>query len=198
MLIKKSIEFYKKHKGKGLTRKILFYLNKKLTFPIGRVLRSRLFFNNSTVIIGRNVIIHGLSNRVFCGMNVNIYDNVIIEFGSESELVVGDNCLFSYGVVIAVNSKIKIGNDVQIGEYTSIRDTTHRYDRKDVPMKIAGDTSDPISIGNNVWIGRGCLILPGTIIEDGVVIGANSVVKGALRKDGIYAGNPCQFIKLRF
>jgi acetyltransferase-like isoleucine patch superfamily enzyme len=59
------------------------------------------------------------------------------------------------------------------------------------------DISSPIVIGNNVWIGRNCLIMPGTVIEDGVVIGANSLVKGTLKKDTIYAGNPVQEIRQR-
>jgi acetyltransferase-like isoleucine patch superfamily enzyme len=39
--------------------------------------------------------------------------------------------------------------------------------------------------------------MPGTIIEDGVVVGANSIVKGYLVKDSIYAGLPLKLIKKR-
>jgi acetyltransferase-like isoleucine patch superfamily enzyme len=90
---------------------------------------------------------------------------------------------------------INIGNYVQIGEYTSIRDTTHDY--KESIIMGSKDVTLPISIGNNVWIGRGCLISQGTLIEDGVIIGANSYVKGHLKKNGIYAGSPAKFIKMR-
>jgi len=44
-----------------------------------------------------------------------------------------------------------------------------------------GDKSEKIMIGSNVWIGRGSIILPGSVIEDGVIIGAHSVVKGHLK-----------------
>ena len=64
-------------------------------------------------------------------------------------------------------------------------------------MMGSEDKKAPILIGNNVWIGRGCLICEGAIIEDGVVVGANSVVKGRLVKDTIYAGAPAKAIKSR-
>jgi acetyltransferase-like isoleucine patch superfamily enzyme len=64
-------------------------------------------------------------------------------------------------------------------------------------MKYLPDIVDPIVIGNDVWIGRGCLIQPGTVIEDGVVVAANSVVRGTLKSNGIYGGIPAKLIKYR-
>ena len=84
--------------------------------------------------------------------------------GETAELKIGDNCLFSYGVLISYSCKLNIGNDVQIGEYSSIRDTTHDFKEYGKSMKLNADISYPIIIGNNVWIGRGCIILPGTVI----------------------------------
>lgn len=57
------------------------------------------------------------------------------------------------------------------------------------------DLFAPIKVGNNVFIGANCLILPGTIIEDNVVVGGGSVVKGLLRKDYVYAGVPAKPIR---
>lgn len=57
------------------------------------------------------------------------------------------------------------------------------------------DIIKPITIGNNIYIGKGCMILPGTIIEDNVVIGAGSVVTGVLLKNSVYAGVPAKKIK---
>jgi acetyltransferase-like isoleucine patch superfamily enzyme len=53
----------------------------------------------------------------------------------------------------------------------------------------------PISVGNNVFIGVRSTILPGTTIEDNVIIGACSVVKGRVRNGTIVAGNPAHEIK---
>ncbi|WP_281224928.1 acyltransferase [Flavobacterium aquiphilum] len=51
-----------------------------------------------------------------------------------------------------------------------------------------------IKIGNNVFIGMGAIILPGTVINDNVVIGAGSVVRGTIETDSIVIGNPGQVI----
>lgn len=49
-----------------------------------------------------------------------------------------------------------------------------------------------INIGNNVFIGKGCLILPGANIGDNVMIGAGSVVRGKIEENSIAYGNPCK------
>lgn len=56
------------------------------------------------------------------------------------------------------------------------------------------DIFKPIVIGNNVFLGYGTVILPGTIIGDNVIVGAYSVVKGELISDSVYAGIPAKYI----
>ena len=62
----------------------------------------------------------------------------------------------------------------------------------DLPFK--GDTI----IGNDVWIGQNAVILPGTHIGDGAIIGANSVVGSDVAPYTIVVGNPAKMIKKRF
>ena len=50
----------------------------------------------------------------------------------------------------------------------------------------------PISVGNNVFIGARCTLLPGTVVEDNVIIGACSVVKGRVREGTVVVGNPAK------
>ncbi len=57
------------------------------------------------------------------------------------------------------------------------------------------DLFGPISIGNNVFIGAGCIILPGVKIGDNVIVGAGSIVKGTLESGFVYAGVPARPIK---
>lgn len=184
-------------KGEDFIRKIILFTRDKYSFRIFRKIKSYYHFKRSDVHLGRNVRISGLCANISVGANVEIYSNTIFEFGPYSKLTIGNNTLFSYGVLLAVTEEIKIGDNVQIGEYTSIRDSTHRHDVLDKPMKLVADICKPIIIGNDVWIGRGCIIFPGTIIEDGVVVGANSVIKGVLSKNCIYVGSPCKLVKSR-
>jgi acetyltransferase-like isoleucine patch superfamily enzyme len=56
------------------------------------------------------------------------------------------------------------------------------------------DLIDRINIGNNVFIGQGATLLPGTKIGDNVVVGARSLVKGNLPGGFVYAGIPAREI----
>jgi len=147
--------------------------------------------------LGKNVSLLGSCYSLNLGRDINIYNNCVFELGQDSNLEIGSKVIFSFGCIVSINKSLKIGDFVQIGEYCSIRDTTHDYKENGKPMMNNNDISQPIIIGNNVWIGRNCLIMPGTIIEDGVVIGANSLVKGRLRSQLIYAGNPIKEIQAR-
>jgi acetyltransferase-like isoleucine patch superfamily enzyme len=81
----------------------------------------------------------------------------------------GDNI----GVYINAYGGLKMGDNVGISPNTVIVTTNHdKYDhRKTGPVK-------GVEIGNNVWIGANCVILPGTKIGDEVTIGAGCVISG--------------------
>lgn len=52
----------------------------------------------------------------------------------------------------------------------------------------------PVTIGNNVFIGAGTIVLPGSTIGDNVIIGAGSIVTGNIPSNNVYAGNPARQI----
>ena len=82
---------------------------------------------------------------------------------------------------------VTIGDNVVLGEGSVI--VTH------CPISFYTGKPIYIKIGNNVYIGKRCFILPGTIIGDNVVIGAGSVVASDLPSDVVAAGNPCRVIR---
>ena len=55
--------------------------------------------------------------------------------------------------------------------------------------------AEPVTIGNNVWIGGSVTILPDVTIGDNVTIGAGSVVTKDIPSNSIAVGNPCKVIK---
>jgi acetyltransferase-like isoleucine patch superfamily enzyme len=59
-------------------------------------------------------------------------------------------------------------------------------------------TKGPVTIGNDVWIGMGALILSGVTIGDGSVVAAHSVVTKDVPPYAIVAGNPAQIVRYRF
>lgn len=89
---------------------------------------------------------------------------------------------------------ISIGNDVCISK--GITMLTHDYSAF-VFRKITGEVlgyADTIKIGNNIQIGADVTILPGTIIEDNVIIGSRSLLKGTYKSGFVYAGIPAKTI----
>ena len=89
---------------------------------------------------------------------------------------------------------VKIGNHVEISG--NVHFITHDGGawvfRREYPTL---DVFSPIIIGNNVFIGYGSILLPGTRVEDNCVIGAGSVVRGTLSANGVYAGTPVKKVK---
>ncbi len=89
---------------------------------------------------------------------------------------------------------ITIGNHVEIaGEVSFLTHDGGAWLFRDEFPDL--DVFGTIVIGNNVFIGRRAIILPGTVIGDNCVIGAGSVVKGALASDGVYAGVPAKRLR---
>lgn len=91
----------------------------------------------------------------------------------------------------AYGGKITIGKGTMIAPNVGIITTNH-------------DLSDPdkhqppkdVIIGRKCWIGMGAIILPGVILADNIVIGANSVVtKSFLESNVVLAGNPARILK---
>lgn len=79
------------------------------------------------------------------------------------------------GVYINAFGGLTMGDNVGIAANSVIVTTNHyKYDhRKESNIK-------GVTIGNNVWIGANCTILPGTVIGDEVTIGAGCVISGTI------------------
>jgi maltose O-acetyltransferase len=95
------------------------------------------------------------------------------------------------GVGIAASKEIVIGDNVKIGPRTSIFDSNyHRMDSAD-----KGELSRKVTIGNNVWIGADCTILPGVTIGDNSVIAAKSTVNKDIPSNVLAGGTPAKPIR---
>ncbi len=180
-------------------RKVIFFMEREIGGKMGVVqsCRSLIYFKQWNVFMGNNVSLLGFSPDVKVAKGFRIYSNCCFELGHEASFNVGRSCVLSFGVIVSCRHKISIGDFVQIGEYTSLRDSTHNFKNLNVPTKDQDDIVGEIIIENNVWIGSGCILLPGTYIEEGVIVGAHSLVKGRLKKNSVYGGTPLRFLKAR-
>src|SRR5580700_11194633 len=92
------------------------------------------------------------------------------ELGAQpgARLEIGDRVFINQGATVVAFKHIEIGNDTLIGEFSAIYDSNHHGLDPDHPTRRA-----PIVIGNNVWLSRGVIVLPGSKIGDHTVIAAN-------------------------
>lgn len=130
------------------------------------------------------------------GSNVYIGVGAIIDIWPGAELRVGDRTKIMQYTSIAARESVTIGKHSQIAEFTSIRDANHGIDQAEL-ITLAPMNSSPVHVGENVWVGRGCAILAGSGLGDGVVVGANSVVLSAFEADLVIAGVPARIIRAR-
>ena len=110
---------------------------------------------------------------------------------------IGNNSTFGRGTVFWAPDKMTIGNNVYIALGCNIFNNNHKYDNNDNLPFNNEHISQPIEIGNNVWIGMRVIILPGVKIDEGVIVAAGSVVTKSVPKCAIVGGNPAKIIGWR-
>lgn len=106
---------------------------------------------------------------------------------------VGENFYANVGLVILDGAPVTFGHDVFIGPYCGFHTAGHPFDaeRRNRGLEYAR----PITVGDNVWFGAQCCILPGVTIGSNTVIGAGSVVTHDIPSGVLAAGNPCRVIR---
>jgi maltose O-acetyltransferase len=108
------------------------------------------------------------------GYNIRLGRDVFLNF----------NCVILDVVTVTIGAASQIGPAVQI--YTA------DHPRDLVIRKSGAEFGRPVSIGQNVWIGGGAIILPGITIGDDAVIGAGAVVTRNVPEGVTVVGNPAR------
>ena len=99
----------------------------------------------------------------------------------------------NYNCVILDTSPVNIGNNVFIAPNVCIACAGHAIYPTE---RLEGiETSAPITIEDDVWIGANVTVCPGVTIGKGSVIGAGSVVNKDIPSGVVAAGNPCKVIR---
>jgi maltose O-acetyltransferase len=151
----------------------------------------------STDVDGRHAVLARLLGTVgdgvwieppfFCDYGVNVH------IGATS--FVNANCVF------LDSAEIRIGANALIAPAVQLLTATHppRAADRIVPMAERDPRRSPyrtharpISIGDDVWIGAGTIVLPGVTIGDGVTIGAMSLVTSDVPSHSLAFGQPCR------
>lgn len=126
-----------------------------------------------------------------CGEGVSILPTFQCDYGKN--IHIGNDFVMNFNGVILDIAPVYIGNHVMIGPNTMICTVNHPLDfqgRRD-NLGIAKE----VRIGDDVWIGGNCTILPGVTIGNRVVVAAGAVVTKNIPDDSLVAGVPAKVIR---
>lgn len=125
------------------------------------------------------------------GTEINIYENGQLLIGRwvqtnkrvtftaiGGKISIGKNTTFNRNDIIVSRDKITIGDNCSFGPNVCIYDHDHKFDRQGTKNK--GYNTNHIIIEDNCWIGANVVVLRGTHIGRGSVIGAGAVIKGEI------------------
>ena len=136
-----------------------------------------------------NAILRKLLGKI--GENFHISPFFRCDYGFNIEI--GENFYANYNLTILDVNKVIIGDNAQFAPNVSIYTAGHPIHPES--RNSGYEYGIPVTIGDNVWIGGGVIIMPGVTIGNNVVIGAGSVVTKDIPDNTIAFGNPCRVMR---
>ena len=149
---------------------------------------------NKNILVGKYTYYAG-ENKID-GLNFEKHVTHHYDFYGD-KLIIGNFCALGKGINFIMNGANHRMDGISTYPFYIFGPQNEQWKKsmpnlKQLPFK--GNTI----IGNDVWIGENCVILPGVKIGDGVIIGCNAVVANDIPPYAIAAGNPAKVIKYRF
>jgi maltose O-acetyltransferase len=107
-----------------------------------------------------------------------------------SHITIGARTFVNFGCVMLDVAPIRIGTACQIATGVHIVTATHPVDPE--PRRLGWESAEPITIGDNVWLGSAAVVCPGVTIGDDTVVGAGAVVTRDLPAGVVALGVPAR------
>ena len=124
------------------------------------------------------------------GQGVVIKPGVVVKY--PWHLVIGDHCWLGERCWIDNLTTVRLGSNVCVSQEAYLCTGNHDWRDPAFGLMIA-----PIQLNDGAWAGARSILTPGTVLGQGAVAGAGSVVSGIVPDFEIYAGNPAAFVKKR-
>lgn len=157
-------------------KRILFHILRTLLFSLRLLINEDVYTKLYILILQHQGV--DIASYDQCGF---IAPSVYFDGLDRKRIHIGRNVYLTHGTILLIHDRSPV-----------IMALNEKHGQSNYSDKIV---IRDIFIGNNVFIGMNSIILPGAVIEDNVVVGAGSIVKGELRGNSVYAGNPCKKIK---
>jgi virginiamycin A acetyltransferase len=140
------------------------------------------------------------------GSLIEIGENSVIDSfvkvraaGGVGNISIGRNVVINSGCVLYIGNGITIGHNSMIAANVTFAPSNHSFSDPKSLISTQGfqQSKGGIVIGEDVWIGAGCVILDGAIIGSGSIIGAMSLINSTIEPYSIGFGVPFQTRALR-
>lgn len=143
---------------------------------------------STATVAGRHaLLVEGLG---YAGRGATIRAPFHCDYGYNIHL--GEGVFLNFGCTVLDVVPVRIGAGTQIGPGVQILTADHPRDPAQRGQRLEFGRS--VTIGRNVWIGGGALILPGITIGDDAIVGAGSVVTRDVPDGATVAGNPARLL----
>jgi maltose O-acetyltransferase len=109
------------------------------------------------------------------------------------QTTIGARSFANWNLTLLDVGRITIGDDVQLGPNVQLLTATHPV--QPGPRRDKWEAAEPITIGHNVWLGGGVIVLPGVTIGPDTVVGAGAVVTKDLPAGVVAVGNPARIVR---
>lgn len=187
---------------------------------------TQVIYSSKNVQIGKNLrcdsvpkILIDKTAKISIGNDVELRRNLEIRAHQQSELTIGSNVRIDRGVrLLAANSaKVTLNDKVRVGLYTVfnggdsitvgkgslisgfvyLQTSMHGYKDKDTSVQDQGFEHAPVVLKEDTWLGTHVVVLPGVVLEKGVVVGSNAVVTKSAEAHTVIGGIPARELKRR-
>ncbi|KAL3159384.1 hypothetical protein ABBQ38_009815 [Trebouxia sp. C0009 RCD-2024] len=158
-----------------------------------RQLIERYNMSKSSDKAQRSGIIASLFGKIDKGHPPHLESPFYCDYGYN--LSVGKDFYCNFACALLDGGRITIGDRVLFGPNVHLYTPTHPLDPAERNGLQGPEMTKPITIGNDVWVAGGAIILPGVTVGDGCTIGAGSVVTRDVEPYTVVAGNPAKVIR---
>ncbi|MCC8450015.1 sugar O-acetyltransferase [Streptomyces rochei] len=125
------------------------------------------------------------------GAEAHVRPPLYVDYGSN--ITIGARTFVNYNLTALDVAAVTIGEDCQIGPNVQLLTPTHPVEPG--PRRDKLEAARPITVGDNVWLGGGVIVLPGVTIGDNSVIGAGAVVTKDVPANVVAVGNPARPVR---
>lgn len=136
-----------------------------------------------------------LNEKIIDAPSMDAYIDLPVHIDYGPNIHVGKRFYANFNCTFLDSAPITIGDNVMLAPNVSLYTAGHPLDSaiRNDPMDL--ETAEPITIGNNVWLGGSVVICPGVTIGDNVIVGAGAVVTKDIPDNVIAVGNPARVLR---